>query len=104
MTTLFTGSYDQLINFIFRIYDCDTDKIITKEDVKLIMSYLPLKHNKLNTLSFKMERDGFGDRKESQDEISKYLAVLFKDNESIEEHEFKKIITEQVSEPFIYVN
>jgi len=42
MTTLYTGNFDQLINFIFDFYDFDKDGKISSEDVRIVLSYLPL--------------------------------------------------------------
>ena len=40
-------SFNSLVKFIFKIYDFDHDGIINKEDVKIVLSYVPL--NKLKS-------------------------------------------------------
>jgi len=97
MCSLFTGNYDELIHFIFQIYDCDNDGEISREDVQVILSYLPLKLHGSDNL------ENFNHRIDSQEEIHKYVSVLFEKNEYLEELEFKKLVTEICSEPFIYV-
>lgn len=44
MLILFSNhiSYDKLINFIFDFYDIDKDGYVTKEDIKIILSYIKL--------------------------------------------------------------
>ena len=51
MTTLYTGGFDQLINFIFEFYDFDKDGKISSEDIRIVLSYIPLKsmENKIDT-------------------------------------------------------
>jgi Ca2+-binding EF-hand superfamily protein len=45
MTNIFTESYENLVNYIFRLYDFNRDDLISKEDVRIVMSYVPLKTN-----------------------------------------------------------
>lgn len=42
MTTLFSENFDKMEKFIFNFYDFDKDGFITKEDVKVVLSYIPL--------------------------------------------------------------
>ena len=42
MILLFSESNDNLISFIFDFYDMDKDSYIMKEDIKVILSYIPL--------------------------------------------------------------
>jgi len=42
MINLYTGNVEQLINFIFDFYDFDKDGKICKEDVRIVLSYIPL--------------------------------------------------------------
>ena len=58
MITLFCESINKLEKFIFNFYDFDRDCFITKEDVSLVFSYIPLniknKGNGINRLKFEM--------------------------------------------------
>lgn len=45
MTKIFIGTLDEKIKFTFKMYDFDNDKIITPEDVRLILSYMPFNRN-----------------------------------------------------------
>jgi len=42
MSTLFYESIDKIEKFIFQLYDFDKDGIILKEDVRVVLSYIPL--------------------------------------------------------------
>ena len=42
MTTLFYDSIDKMEKFIFDLYDFDKDGLISKEDVRVVLSYIPL--------------------------------------------------------------
>ena len=43
MIRLYTGNFEEHINFIFEFYDFDKDGKITSEDVRIVLSYIPLK-------------------------------------------------------------
>jgi Ca2+-binding EF-hand superfamily protein len=42
MTKLFTESFEEMSKFIFDLYDFDKDGYITKEDIRVVLSYIPL--------------------------------------------------------------
>ena len=42
MSSLFSESFDKMEKFIFGFYDFDKDGIISKEDVRTVLSYIPL--------------------------------------------------------------
>ena len=43
MTSIFTESFEKMIKLVFNLYDFDNDGRISKEDVRLLLSHLPLK-------------------------------------------------------------
>jgi Ca2+-binding EF-hand superfamily protein len=43
MTTLFSEQFEKQIVFIFNLYDFDKDGFISKEEVRTVLSYVPLK-------------------------------------------------------------
>ena len=49
-----TNDFYQLSNFVFNLIDTDKNGLITKEDIQLLLSYLPLERNLRNKL---MQRD-----------------------------------------------
>jgi Ca2+-binding EF-hand superfamily protein len=42
MLTLFSGDYSDLTKFIFKVYDFNRDNYITPEDIRLVLSYVPV--------------------------------------------------------------
>jgi Ca2+-binding EF-hand superfamily protein len=104
MTTLFSGYYDQLLKFIFNIYDCDKDGKIKVNDVKLILDYVPIRTNrpKKNQL-LKYEKAEFLDRIQVQNELSTILTNAFGEKEFLELKSFKKVIKERNSDIFLFL-
>ena len=45
LNSLYLGDFEETANFIFSIYDFNNDRKINKADVKLLLSYLPLKES-----------------------------------------------------------
>ena len=43
MNNLYSGSFEKLLNLIFEFYDFDKDGKISKEDIRIVLSYIPLK-------------------------------------------------------------
>ena len=55
--TLFTESYEKMLTFIFNLYDFDKDGLISKEDIRVVLSYIPLNtQNRVNSNSLKFEK------------------------------------------------
>ena len=48
-----TNSYNYLSNFVFNLYDTDKNGLISKEDLQLLLSYLPLESNLRNKFMYK---------------------------------------------------
>ena len=42
MISLFSDNFEQSAKFIFNFYDFDRDGFITKEDVRVVLSYVPI--------------------------------------------------------------
>jgi Ca2+-binding EF-hand superfamily protein len=45
MTILFSSSFEKLVKFIFNFYDFDKDGYISREDIRVVLSYIPLNIN-----------------------------------------------------------
>ena len=56
MTILFSDSFTSLIAFTFTFYDFDNDNYITKEDIRLVLSYIPFDNTNDNTTTTELER------------------------------------------------
>lgn len=81
MMTLFFGNFKDTVKFIFGILDFDKDSKITKGDIKITMSYLPLKDN---THKIQME---------SLSEIDDILNIYFKDSSFLTYDAFLEKVT-----------
>lgn len=46
LLTLFTETFENLAKFIFKLYDYDKDGKINKDDIRIVLSYIPI-----NTMS-----------------------------------------------------
>jgi len=103
MTILFSESFAKLIKFIFDFYDFDKDGKISKEDVRVVLSYIPLNTPKYSQLKLKYEQEEFTDRVESQDELHNLLEKAFGTEEILEHNGFQKVIENKSSEIFLYI-
>ena len=90
MSQLYNGDFEDTLNFIFSIYDFNNDGKINKVDVKLLLSYLPLK-----------ERN-FEEQMKSLKELDKILDLTFIDGkEELTLQEYKNVITQSKSDSYL---
>ena len=105
MITLFSSDLEQLLQFILKFYDFDRDMKITKEDVRVVLSYIPVykkrKHKDKHGLQF--DTDNFNDRIKSQKELHEKLDIIFGDKESLDLDEFSDIIRNKNSDIFLFI-
>ena len=102
MGQLFTSYFDYLSKFIFDFYDMDNDGEISKEDVRLILSSLPIKKQKYSfSYKFVLEEISFAEQIVTQEEITKIIKDMFK-KEVMKFDTFKLYITKISIDPFIY--
>ncbi len=102
MATLFTETYDAQSKFIFDFYDFDKDGYISKEDVRLVLSYIPLKTKKMAQKDDKYVED-YKDRIESQDELHELLEKCFKNIESMDYKGFNTLLQTVSSDIFLFI-
>ena len=103
MIKLFSGDYEQLLHFIFEFYDFDKDNKITKEDIRIVLSYVPLYKKIKHYQGLTFEKDNFEDRLASQKELHEKLDNLFKLKQIINFEEFKFIVQNINSDIFLYI-
>ena len=102
MGKLFSSDFDYLLKFIFDFYDMDNDGEISKEDVKLILSSLPIKKQKYSfSYKFVLEEISFVEQIVIQEEIVKIIKDMFK-KETMKFDTFKLYITKISIDPFIF--
>lgn len=103
MTTLFSENFDNLAKFIFDFYDFDKDGAISREDVRVVLSYIPLNIRRYSTRRLKYEKEEFKDRVESQDELHEILEKCFKMGEYLNEQQFLNIVENVCSDIFLFI-
>ena len=108
---LYMGSFEETIEIIFKILDFDKDGIIKKEDVKLLLSYLPINQEEEDSLGLKSENSKselvtkiFGTQMKSLEEIDEILTNAFsKYEDKMNLEQFTQLITENNSEIFLQI-
>lgn len=103
MTILFAENFDGLATFIFDFYDFDKDGKISKEDVRVVLSYIPLNIKKFSALKLKFEQEEFMDRIESQDELHLLLEKSFGSNDFLNQKQFIHTVQNISSEMFLFI-
>jgi len=92
---LYLGDFDQTLSSVFSILDYDKDFVINKEDVRILLSHLPLKADKNETeYRFQME---------SLEEIDEILKHTFQLKDSLTLEEFVKVTENNKSDVFLQV-
>ena len=84
LSNLYTGDFNTTIKIVFSLLDFDKDGVITKGDVKVLLSYLPLKVEK-KQIEYKFQMDSF-------DEIDEIIKLTFSGEENLKVNEFIKIM------------
>lgn len=102
MTILFSESFTPLANFIFTFYDFDKDGYISKEDVRVVLSYVPLQ-KKYSKYKMKYEQEDYKDRVESQEDLYNILNKAFGKKEKLNQKEFIDIVENVNSDIFIFI-
>ena len=106
MKALFSQNetFDSLAKFIFNLYDFNSSRMIKKDNVRVVLSYVPLRQT--DAIEEKKEnidlvQDKFEDRVESQDQLFQILNIAFKNKNEINFDEFTNIIKNINSDIFI---
>jgi Ca2+-binding EF-hand superfamily protein len=95
LTNLYIGDFNTTIKCVFRLLDFDKDGEITKGDVKVLLSYLPLKVEKKH-IEYKFQMESF-------DEIDEIIKLTFSSDENLKLNEFIKIIETKKSDVFLQI-
>jgi len=108
MQSLFSQaeSFDSLAKFIFNLYDFNSTGIIKKDDVRVVLSYVPLQRRESSTIikdNIEIVEDKFEDRVESQEQLFHLLNIAFKDKEEMNFEEYIKVVKNVNSDIFILI-
>ena len=106
MQSLFSQSesFESLAQFIFNLYDFNSTGIIKKDDVRVVLSYVPLNRSDTSTLikdNIEIVEDNFEDRVESQEQLFHILNIAFKNKEEMNFLEYTNVIKNVNSDIFI---
>jgi Ca2+-binding EF-hand superfamily protein len=55
MKMLFSDTYENHVKFIFDFYDFDKDGKISREDIQIVLSYIPLNSTKERLSGYKLK-------------------------------------------------
>ena len=105
MLILFSSDLEQLLQFVLKFYDFDKDNKITKEDVRVVLSYIPIykKRKGKKSKGLKLDTDDYNDRLKSQKELHEKLDIIFGDKESLDFNDFSDIIKNKNSDIFLFI-
>jgi len=109
MKTLFYDEYEKNTRFIFDFYDFDNDGKISKEDIRVILSYITLEYsdNKGQIKSIDKTGISFQHRLMGQEELNDILNKCFNDkhikNQSMEYKDFRYIIENVNSDIYLMI-
>ena len=74
-------TFDSLAKFIFNFYDFRSCEKIKKEDVRIVLSYVPLQKTDIDAIkeeNIEIVEENFQDRVESQEQLFNILNIAFK--------------------------
>ena len=101
---LYMGSFEETIAVIFNLIDFNKDGNISKEDAKMILSYLPLNEPKEEKNENNLVSRIFGAQIKSLEEIDSIVSNTFdKYGGQMNLIQFTKIVTEENSEIFLQI-
>lgn len=92
---LYMGDFDTTIEFIFNLLDFDKDGKINREDVRILLSYLPIKTDN-SPMEYKIQM-------ESLSEIDDILQSTFETQNSLNLDDFKSIVENRKSDVYLQI-
>ena len=96
------STFDLLAKFIFAFYDFDKDGKINKEDVRLVLSYVPIYSDATSSKNEK-KQENYQHIAESQGDLQSMIDVAFKDKEEMDFETFSYVIKNVNSDIFIHI-
>ena len=92
MITLFTGNFETLVEFMFKFYDFDKNDLISIEDIRIVLSYIPLNEKRVQKMSIK-DNQQFEYITDVQELLYNKLNTIFDKGQSIDKFNFTNTIT-----------
>jgi Ca2+-binding EF-hand superfamily protein/glucan-binding YG repeat protein len=110
MMTLFVGDYSDLTRLIFELYDFNKDNFICPDEIRLVLSYIPINNERIKNARLKFEkyfspyfRYNYLDRVESQVELHELLEKSFVGVDKLDYDAFIFVTEHICSEIFLYL-
>jgi Ca2+-binding EF-hand superfamily protein len=109
LSVLYFGEFEDKLRFIFNMYDYDSDGTITCEDIRLMLSYIPIgtlmpqSQIKEGILTSSTTHSSYFERVQIQKQIIELFKITLKDKLKINFTEFKNIIENDSSDMFLCV-
>ena len=102
---LYMGNFQETTKAIFNLFDFDKDGIIQKDDVKLILSYLPLNDvNEEKDKNLESLHEVLGFQMKSLEEIDEIVSNTFKKYENkMKFNQFKDTVQNKKSDVFLQI-
>ena len=101
-----TQTFDSLSKFIFNFYVFRSCNKIKKEDVRVVLSYVPLQKNDIEPIkedNIVIIEEDFQDKVESQEQLFNILNIAFQDKEEMTFEEYINVIKYVNSDIFILI-
>lgn len=92
---LYMGDFDITLEMIFDVLDFDKDGKINKDDIRILLSYLPLKTDK-SKIEYKFQM-------ESLSEIDDILKATFQGKQTLTLDEFKQVVESRKSDVYLQI-
>ena len=99
-------TFDSLAKFIFNLYDFNSIGKIKKDDVRVVLSYVPLQKNDEKTSkegNIHIVEEKFEDRVESQEQLFNILNLAFKSKDEMNFEEYIDVVKNVNSDIFILI-
>ena len=99
-------TFDSLAKFIFSFYDFRSCGKIKKDDVRIVLSYVPLQKTDFEVIkegNLEIVEENFQDRVESQEQLFNILNVAFKNKEEMNYEEYINVVKNVNSDIFILI-
>ncbi len=110
LSSLYFGEFEDKLKFVFEMYDFDTNGIISKEDIRTMLSYVPLSTIAESTAKkeglFTQLGGGFDayfDRIQVQNDLIQLFNITLKDKSTISLDEFRTIVSKSSSDMFLCI-
>lgn len=104
MLKLYSGSFTDNLQIIFCMYDFDIDGYITEEDVRILLSHIPIKSTKEETYyKFRKEINEYKDILKSHEEIKRIISKTFRTNKCYNIFDYEKTIKNISSDTFVHL-